>query len=107
MDLGPYASYRLPPAIARAFRVTTAQELADGVEAQGALTPEAAREAEAAYDAWRQGDATLARTFLTSRAGLSDGGAEAMIRVLDGQRPAVDPETGTGTDGAPVENPSG
>lgn len=89
MDLGPYASYRLPPIIATAFRVTTAQELADGVEATGTLTPEAAAEAEDAYVQWRAGDPAPVRAFLVGRAGLAEPRADAIVRVLEAQRPGT------------------
>ena len=82
MDLGPYASYRLPSNVATAFGATTAQELADSLGAQGSVTPETIREAEAAYMRYRQGDATAARTFLVTHAGLDEQAAdEALARL--------------------------
>ncbi|GAA2171171.1 hypothetical protein GCM10009846_04090 [Agrococcus versicolor] len=82
MELGSYASHLLPPQIARAFRVTTAGDLADELGAQGEVTPALAREAEAAYDAYLRGDVIIARTFLVARLGLSERAAHDALRRL-------------------------
>ncbi|MFC7431770.1 MULTISPECIES: hypothetical protein [unclassified Agrococcus] len=79
MDLGAYSSYRLPPSIAGAFGVTTAQELADQVGATGTLTPDVVHEAERAYEAWRTGDRAPARALLVGSAGLDGDAADAVL----------------------------
>jgi hypothetical protein len=82
MDLGQFASYRLPPGIRDAFGVGTAQELADQLGVQGTLSPELAGEAEGAYNAYRRGDIEAARSFLTTRLGLSEQTADDALAKL-------------------------
>lgn len=82
MDLGPYASYRLPAAVRNAFGADTAQQLADQLGVQGTLTPGLATEAEAAYNAHRAGHPTAAHDFLTTRLGLSDDVARDVLSKL-------------------------
>ena len=82
MDLGAYSSYRLPPSIAAAFRVTTAQELADQIGATGTLTADTVHEAERAYEALRAGDRGPARALLISRGGLDAAAADSVLARL-------------------------
>jgi len=82
MDVGTYATYPLPGDIRRAFGVQTAQDLADRLGAQGTLTPELAREAEAAYVAYRSGDTAIARSFLKDRLALSDATVDDALAKL-------------------------
>lgn len=79
MDLGAYSAYRLPPSIAAAFEVTTAQELADRVGASGTLTTDVVHEAERAYEAWRTGDRGPARALLIGAGGLDEASADAVL----------------------------
>jgi hypothetical protein len=60
MDLGPYASYRLPTNLQQAFGVETVQQLADQLGVTGELSPETSREGEVAYNAYRSGDTAAA-----------------------------------------------
>lgn len=83
MDLGSHASYPLPPGIRTAFGVQTAQELADALGAEGALTPDVVHEAERAYEAYRAGDPSVARGFLVGSAGLSEDAADAALARLE------------------------
>ena len=82
MDLGNYASYPLPERIKRAFGADTAGQLADRLGAKGTLTPELARDAENAYNAYSRGDEQAARDFLTTKLGLDDAVADDVIAKL-------------------------
>ncbi|MCS5735257.1 hypothetical protein [Herbiconiux daphne] len=82
MDLGQFASYRLPAGIRSAFGVETAQQLADQLGAKGTLSPQTAQEAEAAYNAYKKGDRAAAHAFLTGRLGLTDAVADDALNKL-------------------------
>ncbi|MET0990499.1 MAG: hypothetical protein ABWY54_07625 [Glaciihabitans sp.] len=82
MKLGPYSTYPLPAPVRTAFGVSTAQELADQLGAQGELTPHLAREAETAYNAYRAGDIAAAHEFLTAKLGLTDAVASSALDKL-------------------------
>jgi hypothetical protein len=88
MDLGPYASYRLPSNLRQAFGVETAQQLADQIGVTGEWTPDTAREGEVAYNAYRRGDTAAARSFLTGTLGLTDAVADDTLAKLDSASPA-------------------
>ena len=82
MDLGNYASYPLPARLTRAFGTDTAGQLADKLGAKGTLTPELARDAESAYNAYSKGDEAPAREFLKTRLGLDDAVVDDVIAKL-------------------------
>jgi hypothetical protein len=82
MDLGNYSSYPLPERIKRAFGADTAGELADKLGSKGTLTPELARDAEQAYNAYSRGDDQAARDFLKTRLGLDDSVVDDVIAKL-------------------------
>jgi hypothetical protein len=88
MDLGHYASYRLPSNLQQAFGVETAQQLADQLGVKGELSAETAREGEVAYTAYRRGDVAAARSFLTGTLGMTDAAADDALAKLDSASPA-------------------
>jgi hypothetical protein len=77
VNLGPFASYRLPANVQSAFGVETAEQLADQLGVTAEFSPALAYEAENAYKAYRQGDTTTARGFLKDRLGMSDDSIDA------------------------------
>jgi hypothetical protein len=79
VDLGTYASYRLPASIRDAFGVETAQQLADQIGLEGTLTPEVGQEAERAYNGYQSGDPAGAVAFLKNHTAMDD---QAIQRVL-------------------------
>jgi hypothetical protein len=82
VDLGPYASYRLPQPIRASFGVDTAQELADQIGLKGTLTADVAREAESAYNSYRSGDQAPATAFLEAHTALSNSAIADVLAKL-------------------------
>ncbi|WP_382309492.1 hypothetical protein [Herbiconiux sp. UC225_62] len=82
MDLGLLAGYRLPPAIAEAFGVNTAQELADQIGVTKRPTPDLSGSADAAYQALKRGDTGPARALLVQKLGVSEANADAALAKL-------------------------
>jgi hypothetical protein len=82
MDLGPYASYRLPATVQTAFGAQTAQELADQLGLTGTLTAEVGREAERAYNGYRSGDTSAATAFLKNHSTMDDATIAEVLSKL-------------------------
>jgi hypothetical protein len=82
MNLGTLGNYPLPPAIQAAYRVATAQELADQLGITRQPTPDLADEADAAYRSLKRGDQGPARTLLVEKLGVSPTQADAALAKL-------------------------
>ena len=82
MDIGPLGGYRLPPAIRDAYGTATAQELADQLGITKTPTPDLAGQADAAYQALRNGDPAPARSLLIDKLGVSEANADAALARL-------------------------
>jgi hypothetical protein len=82
MDLGPLGGYRLPASFRTAYGVDTAQELADQLGVSRQPTPALAGQADAAYQALRNGDQAPARTLLIDALGIPEENADAALAEL-------------------------
>jgi hypothetical protein len=82
MDLGPYASYRLPATVQTAFGAQTAQDLADQLGLTGKLTAEVGREAERAYNGYRTGDTSAAAAFLKNHTTMDEATIAEVLSTL-------------------------
>jgi len=82
MDLGTLANYPLPARFRDALGVSTAQELADSLGAEGTASPELGQSAESAYNALRSGDPAPARALLVDSLNVEPSVADATLAKL-------------------------
>ena len=83
MNLGTWGAYRLPEQLRTAYGVDTAQQLADQLGVQDVpMSPDLMAQAEAAFGAYRSGNVSVGRSFLTERLGVDPQTADDALAKL-------------------------